>query len=388
MAKKDQQQLMMDLLGGGSGEEKIFTVSQFLDFINELISFEGMSVKGEISSWKPHPTGIYFSLKDKSDGAVMDCYMSPPTFRGLGIFVEEGMEVKLKGIPSIYKSKGRFSFRADSLELMGEGSLKKAYEMLKQKLEAEGLFHRKRELPEFITRVGVITSRTGAVIDDFRKNLSKLGIEVILYDVRVEGAQAVNNILSGIEYFNKNHSDLDVLAIMRGGGSLEDMQAFNNELVVRAVFASKIPTICAIGHDRDVPIVAMVGDVATSTPTAAAVRVNASWDRLYIGLPQMQQDLIYNFERILDEKKNLLSIDNILNTFQRILSDRMSKIENYSRYLVSVSPERNLKLGYSILKDGDGKVLKSAKKLKKGEEISAFLVDGEVISKVEKINLN
>src|SRR3989344_2224588 len=175
MAKKEQQLAFEELIG-----DKVFTVGQFLDFINQLIGQQGMAVKGEISSWKPHPTGIYFSLKDKVDGSVMDCYMSPFTYRGLGIIVEEGMEVKVKSVHNIYKAKGRFSFRVDSLELLGEGSLKKAYEMLKQKLEAEGLFTRKRLIPEFVTRVGVITSRTGAVIDDFRKNLAKLGLEVTL----------------------------------------------------------------------------------------------------------------------------------------------------------------------------------------------------------------
>ena len=160
-------------------EEKVFTVGLFLDYLNARFKEEAVLVKGEISSFKTHPSGIYFSMKDQEDESVLECYMSPWVYRSLGILLEEGMEIKAGGIANIYKPRGRFSFRVEHVELTGEGSLKKAYDALKQKLQGEGLFERKRMLPEFISRVGVITSRTGAVIDDFRKNLEKRGIKIV-----------------------------------------------------------------------------------------------------------------------------------------------------------------------------------------------------------------
>lgn len=362
------------------------SVSQFLDFINETIGVVGFSVQGEITGWKVHPSGVYFSLKDKEDGSLMDCYLSPYAFRGMGIAVEDGLEVKVNGAPSIYKPKGKFSFRVETMELVGEGSLKKAYDLLKKKLEEEGLFDRKRKLPEFVTRVGVVTSRTGAVIDDFRKNLAKLGLHIYLYDVRVEGTKAVDQITKAIHWFNKNMPDLDALAVMRGGGSLEDLQPFNNEIVARALFASKIPTIGAIGHDRDVPIAALVADSMTSTPTAAAMLINHSWDRLTTALPEHERNLVYNFENLLSQTKSLIDAGDMAHLFRRLLDEITAKARSFETYLQGVDPGRNLKLGYSIIMDAQGKVLKDATKLTRGKEISARLAKGSFTAKVEDIN--
>lgn len=361
------------------------SVSQFLDFINETISEVGFSVQGEITGWKVHPSGVYFSLKDKEDNSLMDCYLSPYAFRGIGIAVEDGLEIKVNGAPNIYKPKGRFSFRVETMELVGEGSLKKSYDLLKKKLEEEGLFDRKRELPEFITRIGVITSRTGAVIDDFKKNLSKLGLHIYLYDVRVEGARAADQITKAIGWFNKNMPDLDALALMRGGGSLEDLQPFNNEIVVRALFASKIPTIGAIGHDRDVPIAALVADSMTSTPTAAAMLINHSWDRLTTALPQHETDLVYGFEQVLSHVKTLIGAGDMAHLFRRLLDGISSKAISFETYLQGVDPAKNLKLGYSIIMDTKGKVLKDTKNLTRGKEISARLAKGSFTAKVEDV---
>ncbi len=383
MPKKSAQELTFAFEEANTS--KVFTVSQFLDYVNEVLNVDTIAVQGEITGWKIHPSGIYFSLKDKEDGSILECYMSPYVYKGLGLNVEEGMEVKASGIPSIYKPRGRFSFRVEMMELVGEGSLKKAYELLKKKLEEEGLFIRKRPLPEFIHRIGVITSRTGAVIDDFRKNLEKRGHEVHLHDVRVEGAKAVGNILAAVKWFNRNMPDLDVLVIIRGGGSLEDLQAFNNELVVREVFASKIPTICGIGHDRDVPIMCLVGDAATSTPTAAAMLINATWERLKNNLPHYQRDLIDNFESLIDEVRGVMDVTSIVQAYDRLLHEQVQKIASYASYLDSVDPERNLKLGYSILTGADGKVIKQTKSLKRGEKIKAKVSNGAFTATIDAV---
>jgi len=371
-------------------EKRVFSVGDFLEFINELLQAPGeFFVQGEITEFKPHPAGIFFSLKDKKDGeGILQCYMNPYAYRGVGFLVEDGMEVKISGAPSIYKAKGRFSFVVHNIELTGEGSLKKSYELLKKKLESEGLFERKRTLPEFVENIAVISSKTGAVIDDFRKNLALLGFKIHFYDIRVEGSQAVGNIINGIKFFNQRELLADVLVIIRGGGSLEDLQPFNNELVAREIFASKIPTICGIGHDRDIPIACLVGDYAPSTPTACAVLINKSWEKLQTDVPRMTQGLIYGFSNILNNCESFLRNipSQLINSLEFTLKNLSAKIENYDKYIVSVSPERYLKLGYSIVTSDSGKVVKNAESLKINEEIKTKLYKGSFLSQIKKIN--
>ena len=412
--------------------DQVFTVSDFLDQVNDLLGdqFDSVKVQGEISGLSNHSSGVYFTLKDKDDESVLDCYLPQWAYQGLGLILEDGMEVKAGGTPSIYKPRGKFSLVVDSIELTGEGSLKKAYELLKKKLEAEGLFARKRKLPEFVKKIGVITSRSGAVIDDFRNNLAQRGYQIHFHDVRVEGVRAVEDIMKAIRWFDKNKPDLDVLVVMRGGGSLEDLQAFNNELVARSLFASKIPTICGIGHDKDVPIASLVGDNLTSTPTAAAVLINDSWQRLEEKLPEQEQELLYNFERALQRQqvalgglteklssffeqlftkyKNLqqrlwdglaktlrqkdeirgqtseLSV-NLVEKFKLILTRINERLQEREKYLTSVSPERNLQLGYSIIRNRTGQVVRSVENVKIGETLVAQVRRGEIESRVEKV---
>lgn len=363
----------------------VFSVSEFLDFVNELFKAREFFVVGEVTGAKPHPTGFYFSLKDK-DGSLMDCYMSPYAYRGLGLPVEDGMEVKVGGSPSIYKAKGRFSFRVETLELAGEGSLKKAYELLKKQLQAEGLFDRKRTLGEFPEQIGIITSRTGAVIDDFRKNLAKAGLKLYLKDTRVEGAQAVDGLLKAIKYFNEEMPDLDALVIIRGGGSLEDLQAFNNELVARAIFGSKIPTICAIGHDKDTPIASLVADYGTniSTPTAAANLLSQSWNNAKSQLPYRQKQL-WNFaEQFLKLPETWLQkMIQSLRITAGWLETAAKLTKQAQQVLVLGNPERNLKLGYSILRAEGGGLIRSPKDAPRGTKFEAKTAEGEFWAKAE-----
>lgn len=411
-------------------KQKIFSVSTFLDHINQVLREEHAFVQGEISGLQLHPSGIYFSLKDKSDESVMNCYLRPWVYRNLGVTLEDGMEIKIGGILNMYKPKGRSSFLVESLELVGEGSLKKTYELLKQKLEAEGLFARKRPLPEFISRIGLITSKTGAVIGDFRKNLKSIGAQIDFYDVRVEGEQAVEEVTRAIKWFNRHKPDLDVLVIIRGGGSLEDLQAFNNERVVREIFTSHIPTICGIGHDRDIPIASLTADRETSTPSIAAMLINDSWRRLYDELPRQIRELISSFERVQSDtrlsvrhsaevcigyiRQILLhshalrdrvlaapqrietrlhqiteeyrgAITRIASTFQNALIQNASRIKIYESYLTVANPERNLRLGYSIIFTSRGRVVHSSEDIHTGEKLVSRLSDGEFTSQVEEI---
>jgi exodeoxyribonuclease VII large subunit len=183
------------------------------------------------------------------------------------------------GFPEVYKPSGRLSFHGDSVELVGEGALKKAYDELKLKLEREGLFaaERKRAILEYPEKIGLITSKTGAVIHDFLNNIGKFGYHIQFIDSRVEGQLAVADLLSAVRSFCKK--DIDVLVLIRGGGSLESLLAFNNEMLVREISRFPKPVICGIGHDKDVPLVALAADMAVSTPTAVTRILNSSWEQ-------------------------------------------------------------------------------------------------------------
>ena len=276
---------------------------------------------------------------------------------------------------------------------------------MKKKLEAEGFFTRKRPLPEFIGSVGVITSKTGAVIDDFRKNLKPLGFKVFLHDVRVEGASAPNQIIHALRSFNKKMPDLDVIVLIRGGGSLEDMQAFNNELVVREIFASQIPVIAGIGHDRDVPIASLTADCMTSTPSFSAAIVNESWERLFKNVPLWEGSIfeVYGsaiadslhaiknasvhlagvFQAIAGRYEQL--VEDILRVFEVALERTEERVRRAGQLLSALDPERNLKLGYSIVFGEGGRVVRSADELKRGSRIRARLGKGSLEATVEKV---
>lgn len=385
--------------------KKVWKVGEFLDHWNGVFSAQTFTVEGEVSDAHEHPTGLYFTLKDDEGGGVLDCYMNPYLYRRLGLAVEAGMVVQATGVPNIYKQKGRFSFRAETLVLSGEGSLRQAYELLKKKLEAEGLFARKRPLPEFISRIGVITSRTGAVIDDFRKNLKPLGLQLFFKDVRVEGASAPDQIIEALRLLNGGVPNLDAIVLIRGGGSLEDMQPFNNENVARAVFASAVPVIAGIGHDRDVPIVSLVADRETSTPSIAALAVNSSWDRAFSQVPVAERDILGRFEGLLQgisatmdlaSEKMIGRLNGLVTRYRDIartlreglasaLEETANRLASLEKSLALADPARNLRLGYSLVFGPGGRVVRDAALLKKGDILRTRMHHGEVESKVEKV---
>jgi exodeoxyribonuclease VII large subunit len=384
------------------------TVGQYLEHVNETLYGQAATVQAELSECNVHSTGCYLTLKDKDGDAVMDAYLTPFLYRSLGVPLEAGLEVKVSGHPIVRTRNGRFSFQIQSLELAGEGSLKKAYELLKKQLEAEGLFARKRPLPEHIERIGVITSRTGAVIGDFRKNLESLGYRLRLYDVRVEGAQAVPNILAGLQWFQKHAAQFDVLVVIRGGGSLEDLQAFNNERVARAIFASALPTIAGIGHDRDVPIASLVADRECSTPSIAAATINQSWQPLRRTLALREQALLHTGEQVIHQADRQLdhAARSLLGVFGRLVSrpaavarelnerfarayaSCIDRVLEYERNLARMNPERNLQLGYSILRNASGAVIRDARTLTTGEDITARLAHGSAEARITKVHQN
>jgi exodeoxyribonuclease VII large subunit len=389
-------------------EEKPLTVSQFIERLNALIRPLEVKVIGEVSEAKLGPTGhMYFSLKDEENNSVLSCAIWRSRHEMFGIDLKVGMKIVASGHAEIYAPNGRLSFICDSIELYGEGALKAAYDQLLKKLDAEGLFapERKRPIPKYARRIGIITSKQGAVIHDFLNNIGKFGFLIELIDTRVEGQLAVGDILSSLRTFKKRQ--IDVLVIMRGGGSLEAMQAFNNEMIVREVAAFPQPVIAAIGHDKDVPLVAMAADAAVSTPTAAANLLTLSWQEIFRTLERYELSIINGYRNTLDQcwrelshyarilssfKYILENINRSMDTFRAVIISTMktqiaiaAKRLDYLREIIeSRDPQRQLELGYSIAKI-NGKVIKSAKNAKIGQELDVTLADGIINSQIKKI---
>ncbi len=364
-----------------------YSVQEFIHQLNELFTATGpVTIEAEISELQRHPSGIYLTLKDtEAPTAILHCYIHP-RFSRLMPEIADGIQIKATGIPNIYGPKGKFSFLIQSLDIVGEGNLQKAYTQLKQRLQREGLFDRKRPLPRHIQNIGIITSRTGAVIDDFKKNIAHNGLRLNLYDVRVEGSSALPMLIEAIEWFNEYRPQTDVLVVMRGGGSLEDLQAFNSEHLVRVLFASRIPTIAAIGHDRDIPLVSLAADNAVSTPTAAATIINKSWELSAQQLTRLTHELAIActyLERYYQSA--FQSFFDTATTLEQWLQQTLQRIEHHAAYLSANDPMRNLSQGYSIVYDVNGTIITSIDQLTTGHVITIQLADGTTTATVEKI---
>jgi len=409
--------------------KKPYTVSGYLDLINANLRGQEGRIQGEISSLDIREKYLFFSVKDKDDGSLLNCIMWDSDYKLSGVSFEEGLEIIIEGYPDVYKPSGRLTFKSLSAELVGEGALKKAYQELKKKLEKEGLFseERKKSIPDFVQRIGLITSETGAVIHDFLNNLGKYGYQINFFDSRVEGQAAVKDLISAIDYFKD--TDIDVLVIIRGGGILESLQAFNNEALVRKIADFNIPVICGIGHDKDIPLASLTADLMVSTPTAVTVNLNKSWDEALNNIRTFEKDIIYKYQKVLTEKKHSFEImsqglwqradfvfrkvkdishrfmnklteleyrfneiDKNLKEYLNLLFDsfkkQLDKVDKYldvtKKQLKAVDPGRQLKLGYSIASI-NGKIIKSVKQINKDDKFDIKFFDGKIKSKVEEI---
>ena len=252
----------------------IFSVSQFIEFLNTALTTavfpEGIAIEGEVVEYRvSQDKWIWFLLKDEA--ATVSCFATVWQMRTP---LEDGMKIRAFGYPKVHAKSGKFSVNVERVELMGEGALRRAFELLKKKLAGEGLFapERKRKVPIFPESIGLIASRESAAYSDFLRILGGRwgGLTVHSAHVQVQGRDAVADIVGAFRYFNEHPDLADVLVLTRGGGSLEDLQAFNSEEVVRAVFGSKIPVVVGVGHERDETLADYASDVRASTPTHAA----------------------------------------------------------------------------------------------------------------------
>lgn len=377
-------------------EDRIFTIAEYIEILNVFFKSQSARIVGEISEFKRATSGhVYFSIKDKTDPGTLDAIIWSRNYELCGIALEVGMEVIVNGHPNVYPPSGRLSFVADTVELVGEGALKKAYDELRKKLEIEGVFapERKRVLPEYVQRIGVITSLKGAVIHDFENNLGKFGFKVNVIDSRVEGAQAAKPLLAAIRAMRTMAEDADsrgtgieALVIIRGGGSLESLQAFNNEALVREVANFPVPVIAGIGHDQDVPLMALAADYMTSTPTAAAHLLGRSWEEAYAKVREFN-GLLNRFPLELQRVQHGLANtwESLTNLFEHSLEQARQTLALGAQAVKHNDPARQLALGYSIARR-NGKVVRSVAGLRVGDEISLTVVDGNIGSVINTIN--
>jgi exodeoxyribonuclease VII large subunit len=409
----------------------VFSVAQFVEFVNAALTAavfpEGVAVEGEVSAYRvSQGKWVWFDLKDKQ--AVISCFATAWQLRSP---LEDGMQVRVFGVPRIYPKSGRFSISVERVEPVGEGALRRAFEMLKKKLADEGLFaaERKRRLPAFPRRLGLIASSGSAAFGDFKRILGDRwgGLTVNLIDVAVQGKDAVQQIVSAFEIFNSRPGLADVVVLTRGGGSLEDLQAFNTEEVARAVFGSKIPVVVGVGHERDATLADFAADVRASTPTnaaeivvpdrrqiAAAIDAGAgnmfsalravlsarseALGRLSGGINAGVTRIVAGFDdqlRRLDKAFGLfaartrLARSSVAGLGRRLiaaagrLTDRLTgDIAAKERLLAGLDPRRLLARGFAVVRK-NGRIVKDAGQVDIGEKLDVQLHRGRLITEVK-----
>ncbi len=382
------------------------SVSALVELLREVIedNFVEVLVKGELSNVSfPSSGHCYFTLKDSR--AQLRCAMFRGQLRTLKFRPEEGMAVYCRARVSIYPQRGDLQLIVDGLEPEGFGQLQLAFEQLKKKLQEEGLFapERKQTLPGFPRTVGIVTSPTGAAIRDILNVLRRrtAGLQVLLYPVKVQGEGAAEQIAEAIRALNE-HDDVDVMIVGRGGGSREDLWAFNEEIVARAIAASRIPIISAVGHEVDFSISDMVADLRAPTPSAAAELVAKNRLELERHLDQLTMRLAVQMRsRLSLLQSRLAGLRSRLRPPQELLQFQALTVEKYRNRLIegmvrmlaekqgalavlcgrlhSLSPLAVLGRGYAIVKRSDtDKVLTSAAEVVNGDALDIMLADGRL----------
>jgi len=393
---------------------KVYSVSALNRHIKEILedSFPALWVEGEISNFRPHYSGhLYFTLKDTT--AQISCVMWKSRATSIPLELGDGMQVKVLGYVKVYEKSGRYQL--DLLRIMpaGIGELQILFEKLKQKLLAEGLFENehKKEIPKFPERIGIITSPTGAAITDLISILKKRSpsTEIIVRGVKVQGEGASDEIAASIELFNELNL-VDVLIVGRGGGSLEDLWAFNEEKVARAIFQSKIPVISAVGHEIDFTISDFVADLRAPTPSAAAEMAVQNDEEIRKFVIDLRKRALVSIKNII--KNYLHQIKSILQSYafnrpedivrqfsqrvdeltQRMTNSVLKNLKNMGeqlfaveKHLSSLNPGNVLKRGYSmiLLK---GSLVSSVNQVEVKDEVEMKLKDGKLKSLISEKN--
>lgn len=390
---------------------KIYSVGELSRDIKNLLEGEypDIWVEGELSNCKPNPSGHFYPVMKDAESQLRTA-----VFQGvagsLKFKLEDGLKVIARGRISAYK--GNYQLIVSFIEPAGKGALQLAFEQLKAKLEKEGLFDqgRKRPIPSLPQKIGIVTSPTGAAIKDILTVINRrfANVEILLYPVHVQGEEAKGEIAAAIEYLNAEYPGLDVLLVGRGGGSIEDLWAFNEEIVARAIAASKIPVISCVGHEIDFTIADFVADLRAPTPSAAAELVVKNKAELADRLEHLDRRMANRIGHLLSsysDKVGFCASSRALTRPQEIFEDRIRDIDELSARLAELSgrviddkggsftllseklnllsPLHTLSRGYSICRsEPGGDILKDSSRLKAGDNVSVSLSKGSFTAKV------
>ena len=370
-------------------------------------------VRGEVSNCKYHSSGhIYFTLKDAS--GTMACVMFAGNRGGLRFRMEEGQQVVVGGTVDVYERDGKYQLYAKEIILDGAGALNEKFEQLKRELEERGMFdaYYKQPIPKFIKTLGVVTAPTGAAVQDII-NITKRRnpyVQIILFPAIVQGEQAAESIVNGIHALEAK--GVDVMIVGRGGGSMEDLWAFNEEIVAQAIFDCSVPIISAVGHETDTTIADFVSDLRAPTPSAAAELAVVEIESVLEEIQKMSRMLQFHMDhviqiqrmkierlyerleekspvgRVREQRMYLASLEDTLHQLMdHKIMEKRHQLEKYIVAMKGLSPLDKLNQGYSYVADRDGNKESSVEKLETGDELYIYMKDGKVISKVETIEV-
>ncbi len=360
--------------------EIVFSPTDFVAFLNQTLEFAYPSVviEGELADFRvSRNRWVYFSLKD--DLASVKFFGS---VYGLPGPLEDGIKLRVVGSPRLHQQYG-FSVNFTNIQPVGEGSIKKAADLLRAKLDAEGLFapERKRALPSLPKRIGLITAANSAAAADFRKILNErwAGVEVLLADVPVQGETAGPAIVSALNYFEQTNPMADLLVITRGGGSADDLAVFNDERIVRAVAGSRTPTLVAIGHENDVSLAELAADQRASTPTNAAQLAVPDKRQVVKELKQLEADFGRQLvQRVREQQAGLeLLRQNLKTGLELLISDGRRRLSERQKLIRLFDPLTALKRGYAIVSRGSQHITHKSQ-IKKADRLSIELSDGKI----------
>ncbi|MCX0352992.1 exodeoxyribonuclease VII large subunit [Clostridium perfringens] len=396
---------------------KTLSVGEVNNYVKKLVEndfiLKNLNVKGEISNLKFHSSGhIYFSLKDEN--SKVNCIMFKNNAVNLDFRLEEGMKVEIKARLGVYHKEGTYQLYCENIKKAGIGELFEEFHKLKKELSEEGIFDEKykRALPKFPKRIGIITARTGAAVRDIinviqRRNKS---LDIILYPAKVQGENAADSIIEGIRYFN-NEKSVDVIILGRGGGSIEELWAFNNRELAYEIFNSRIPTVSAVGHEVDFTISDFVSDMRAPTPSAAGELVSPSLQEMINDLLNKKEflhravdrrflnakrdvDLLYkglkgnNPTHIIEKRiKEVNTLEEKLNFLgKRKIDKAKDELIALNSILQTLNPLNTLGRGYSVIMDKEDKVINKVSELKKNDMVKVIMKDGSVNIDIKIIN--
>ena len=396
---------------------KPVSVSQLNGYIKRILQTDpllgNVSVVGEISNLKFHGSGhVYFTLKDQN--SKINCFLPADRLAQLRYELSEGMGITASGYIYLYERGGSYSLNIKDIEVAGLGNLAIAFEKLKAKLEAEGIFDPaiKKEIPYFPEKIAVVTSETGAAVRDILKIIKNKNdyVDVLVYPVLVQGPAAAGEIAAAIDDINMKWPEIDTIIVGRGGGSMEELWAFNEEIVARSIYASKIPVISAVGHETDFTISDFAADKRAETPTAAAHMAVPDINELKVYVGDLKENLHNYMLRLLQLKEyHLNTLD--FNAFRRDIESRIvmeqmridginnenqllisSLIESYEQQILNLKnnidaldPKSIMKRGYSAVTDDKGNFVNSVNNLKPDDKVIIYMQDGSADCTVAQV---